>query len=78
MDMRLRIDIGKTAGGGDTVFERKACAGWCLGAVGQNPPVAVRATADLEGAEVQVMAVGGFTDHGARNSGLEAMRAGGT
>ncbi len=48
MDMRLRIDIGKGAGGGHTVFEREARAGGSLGAIGQNPPVAVRATADLE------------------------------
>ena len=52
----LGIDVGERARGGDAVLERKAGAGRRLRAVAQHPPAAVRAAAELEGAEVQEMA----------------------
>ena len=60
MDLRFCVDIGKGAGGGDAGFERKAGARWRLRAVGQHPPIAIGAASDLEGQEMQIMAVRRF------------------
>ena len=56
MDVHLGVDVGEGTGRGDAVFQRETGARGRLGAVRQHPPGAVRAAADLEGAEVQVMA----------------------
>lgn len=60
MNLGFGIDIGKGTGGSDPGFQRKAGAGWCLCAVGQYPPVAIRTAADLESQEMQIMATCGL------------------
>ncbi len=55
MHMHFGIEIGEGARRGDAIFQRKAGTRRRLRAIRQNPPVAVRATADLEGAEMQMM-----------------------
>ncbi|MNT55729.1 hypothetical protein D3C72_1929860 [compost metagenome] len=63
VDVHFRIDVGKCAGGGDTVFQREAGAGRRLGPIAQHPPGPIGAAAKLEGAEMQVMAAHGLDAH---------------
>ena len=56
VDVRLGVEVGEDARGGDPVLQREAGAGGGLGAVAEHPPGAVGAAADLEGEEVQVVA----------------------
>ena len=51
-----RIDVGEGARRGDAVLQREAGARGRLRAVAQHPPAAVRAAAELEGAEMQEVA----------------------
>ena len=55
VDVFIGIKPGKGARGGDPVFQRIACTRRRLRAVGQHPPVAIGAAAQLEGQEMQVM-----------------------
>ena len=65
--MHLAVDVGQRARGGDAVLQRKAGARRRLRAVAQHPPGAVRAAAELEGAEVQEMSAGRLdADHRAQ------------
>ena len=68
----------KRARGGDAVFQREAGAGRRLRAVAEHPPVAVRAAAELEGAEMQEMAAGRLARRPAAADipGCEAISAG--
>ena len=71
---------GKRAAGGDAVLQRKAGAGWRLGAVAEHPPAAVRTAAEFEGDEMQEAAAAAAATPtiGRRNSGLTATSCGGT
>ena len=55
MHVHFAVDVGQRARGGDAVLQRKAGARRRLRAVAQHPPFAVRAAAELEGAEMQEM-----------------------
>ncbi len=67
MDVGLGVEVGKDAARRHPVLQREARARGCLGAVAEHPPRAVRATADLEGDEVEVVnAAGGDADERAQ------------
>ena len=79
VDVRLGVEVGEDARGGDAVLQREAGAGGRLGAVAEHPPGAVGAAADLEGDEVQVVAAArrrrrpaGAATRGCRRSGGRA------
>ena len=79
VDVRLGVEVGEDARGGDAVLQREAGAGGRLGAVAEHPPGAVGAAADLEGEEVQVVAAArrrrrpaGAATRGCRRSGAPA------
>lgn len=60
VDVAFGIKIGEGTRGRDPVLQGEAGARRCLGAIGQDPPVTVGSTANLEGDEMQEVAVGRF------------------